>query len=55
MGIHLLWTDEPVSVVETDGVDAEEIDEWNSKYPAIVEEIAGRNHRQRHINIGEDI
>jgi hypothetical protein len=35
---QLFWSDEPVLIVESDGIDAKEIEEWDAEYPAVSEE-----------------
>lgn len=41
---QLLWGDEPVTVIQSDGIDANEIEERNAIYPAVVEEKTHGNH-----------
>ena len=48
---QLLWSNEPVLIVQSDGVDANEIEEWNAEYPAVFEKETNWNHAERHINI----
>lgn len=35
--LQLFWSDEPVMVIQSDGIDAEEIEEWDAEYPAVSE------------------
>lgn len=35
--LQLFWSDEPVLVIQSDGIDAEEIEEWDAEYPAVSE------------------
>lgn len=35
---QLFWSDEPVAIVESDGIDANEIEERYAEYPAVSEE-----------------
>lgn len=53
--LQLLWSDKPVLIIQSDGVDANEIEEWNTEYPAVSEEEAHRYHTEGHINICQKI
>ena len=53
--LQLVGRDEPVLIVQSDGIDAKEIDEWNSEYPAVFKEKAHWNHAERHINICQKV
>ena len=48
---QLLWSDEPVTVIQSDSVDTEEIKERNTENPAVSEEETYRYHGQWHINV----
>ena len=48
---QLLWSDEPVMVIKSDGIDAKEIEERNSIDPAVSEKETYRYHGQWHINV----
>ena len=52
---QLLWSNEPVLIVQSDGVDANEIEEWNAEYPAVFEKETNWNHAERHINICQKV
>ena len=52
---QLLWSHEPVLIVESDGVDAKEVEERNAEYPAVFEEETNWNHAERHINICQKV
>lgn len=41
---QLLWGDEPVTVIQSDGIDANEIEERNAIYPAVSEKETHGNH-----------
>ena len=41
---QLLWGNEPVMVIQSDGIDAKEIEERNSIDPAVSEKETHRNH-----------
>lgn len=49
--LQLFGCDEPVLIVQTDGVDAKEIEEWNTEYPAVFEKETHWNHTQRHVDV----
>ena len=55
MHLQLFGSDEPVSVIQPDGIDAKEIEERYAEYPTILEEEADRNHGQRHIHVSQDV
>lgn len=40
----LLWSDEPVMVIQSDGIDANEIKEWDAENPAVSEKETHGNH-----------
>lgn len=42
-------------IVQSDGVDANEIEEWNAEYPAVFEKETNWNHAERHINICQKV
>ena len=42
---QLLWSDEPVMVIKSDGIDAKEIEERNAIDPAVSEKETNGNHR----------
>lgn len=35
--LQLVWSDEPVLIIQSDGIDANEIKEWDAEYPAVSE------------------
>jgi hypothetical protein len=41
---QLLWSDEPVLIIQSDGIDAQEIEERNAIYPAVSEKETHGNH-----------
>lgn len=41
---QLLWSDEPVTVIQSDGVHANEIEEWDAENPAVSEKETHGNH-----------
>jgi hypothetical protein len=41
---QLLWSDEPVMVIQSDGIDANEIEEWDAENPAVSEKETHGNH-----------
>lgn len=41
---QLLWGDDPVTVIQSDGIDANEIEEWDAENPAVSEKEAHGNH-----------
>ena len=49
--LQLVWSDEPVPIIQSDGIDANEIEEWNAENPAVSEEETHRNHAEWHINV----
>lgn len=53
--LQLVWSDEPVLIIQSDGIDANEIEEWDSENPAVSEEETYRNHAERHINICQEV
>lgn len=53
--LQLIWSDEPVLIIQSDGVDANKIEEWDAEYPAVSEEEAHRNHAERHINVCQKV
>lgn len=52
---QLIGSHEPVLIVESDGVDAKEVEERNAEYPAVFEEETNWNHAERHINICQKV
>lgn len=40
----LLWSDEPVMVIKSNGIDAKEIEERNAIDPAVFEKETNGNH-----------
>lgn len=38
--LQLLWSNKPVLIIQSDGVDANEIEEWDAEYPAVSEKEA---------------
>lgn len=40
--LQLVWSDEPVLIIQSDGIDANEIEEWDAEYPAVSEEETHR-------------
>jgi hypothetical protein len=36
--LQLVWSDEPVLIIQSDGIDANEIEEWDAENPAVSEE-----------------
>ena len=55
MRLQLLGRDEPVLKVQSNGIDANEIEEWNAEYPAVFEEETHWYHTERHINICQKV
>lgn len=49
--LQLVWSDEPVPIIQSDGIDANEIEEWDAENPAVSEEETYRYHGQWHINV----
>ena len=49
--LELFGRDEPVLIVQSDGIDAKEIEEWYAEYPAVFEEVTYRQHTQRHVDV----
>ena len=41
---QLLWSNEPVMVIQSDGIDAKEIEERNSIDPAVSKKETNGNH-----------
>ena len=41
---EVLWSDEPVMVIKSDGIDAKEIEERNAIDPAVSEKETHGNH-----------
>lgn len=41
---QLLWSDEPVTVIQSNGIDANEIEEWDTENPAVSEKETHGNH-----------
>ena len=40
--LQLVWSDEPVLIIQPDGIDANEIEEWDAENPAILKEETHR-------------
>ena len=53
--LQLVWSDEPVLIIQSDGIDAKEIEEWNAKYPAVLKEETNWKHAERHIDICQKV
>ena len=53
--LQLLWSDKPVLIIQSDGIDANEIEEWDAENPAVSEEEAHWYHTEGHINICQKI
>lgn len=53
--LQLVWSDEPVPIIQSDGIDANEIEEWNAENPAVSEEETHRNHAEWHINVCQEV
>ena len=53
--LQLFWSDEPVLVIQSDGIDAEEIEEWDAEYPAVFKEVTHWNHAERHIDVCQKV
>lgn len=53
--LQLVWSDEPVPIIQPDGIDANEIEEWDAENPAVLKEETHRNHAERHINICQKV
>ena len=51
MRLQLLRLYQPMTIIESDGVDAKEVKEWYPEYPAIFEEVACWQHCKRHIDV----
>lgn len=52
---QLLWSDEPVTVIQSDGVDADKVKERYTKHPAVVEEKTHGNHAKWHVDICQEV
>lgn len=52
---QLLWSNEPVLIIQSDGIDAKEIEEWNAENPAVLKEETNWKHAERHINICQKV
>lgn len=53
--LQLVWCDEPVLIIQSDGIDANEIEEWDAENPAVSEEETHRDHAEWHINICQEV
>lgn len=53
--LQLVGSDEPVLIVQSDGIDAKEIEEWNAEYPAVFEKETHWKHAEGHINICQKV
>ena len=42
--LQLVWSDEPVPIIQSDGIDANEIEEWDAENPAVSEKETHGNH-----------
>lgn len=49
--LELFGRDEPVLIVQSDGVDAKEIEEWNAEYPAVFEKETNWKHAEGHVDV----
>ena len=52
---QLVWSDEPVLIIQSDGVDAKEIKERDAEYPAVSEEEAHWYHTDWHIHVCQKV
>lgn len=53
--LQLLGSDEPVLIIQSDGVDAKEIEERDAEYPAVSEEEAHWYHADWHIHVCQKV
>lgn len=53
--LQLVWSDKPVLIIQSDSVDAKEIEERDAEYPAVSEEEAHWYHADWHIHVCQKV
>jgi hypothetical protein len=53
--LQLVWRDEPVPIIQSDGIDTNEVEEWDAENPAVSEEEAHWYHADWHIHVCQKV